>query len=586
MERSAHLLIKCWGLNNSIATTSWQPGRSAQPWTRCWSVSPRVKIGNKGGPVRDQQISDEVAAWGCAVLLMGGDWPVELDMAALASPWSEIIPAVARADGEGRRAAFEEMVAGLPNAGELTSLVYGADPDTSPPPDHPGPESQELADCPPLPEEAQLDPDLGIGAGGWLDLYVDYAAAISPMTPLSFHTAAGLWLVSVAVARRLKVPMAFEDVYPNLFVMWVAFTTLYRKSTGLGVARRLAWQVFPHLLAAQDTTPEAFLSDLAGREPTQFDALSEEDQTEWRRGRDFAAQKGWLLDEMSGLLASAGRDYNAGLVEAMLRFYDCSPQYIRSTRRQGRVVVRNAYLSLLGASTPAALSPHLLSERLWSMGWWPRFAILTPEVDRPQWREPQERPETAELTAGLRQLHNQLPAAIWPTPPEALTVFLGTGVHDAWRRYNQALSLDLLTDDLDHRLWGTYGRLPVQCLKVATLLAALDWEPNSASRIELPHLARALTICEEWRASAHRVLAIVAATEFEQLRVRILYQIGRLESTGATLRDLSRAMRDKTPNEIEHALLQMVKAGEVEPVRQESGRQGGRPTTRYRLASE
>ena len=114
------------------------------------------------------------------------------------------------------------------------------------------------------------------------------------MTPRAFHESAALWLGSVAIARRLKLPMHFGDIYPNLFVAWLASTTLYRKSTALSVASKTARRVFPHLMAAQDTTPEAFLSDLAGREPPQFDTLTEADQADWRAGRDFAAQKGWV----------------------------------------------------------------------------------------------------------------------------------------------------------------------------------------------------------------------------------------------------------------------------------------------------
>ena len=452
-----------------------------------------------------------------------------------------------------------------------------------------GPDPDPLPDCPPLPDEVRLDADLGEGAGGWLYWYVDHAEAISPMTPTSFHLSAGLWLASVVIARRLVLPMAFGRVYPNLFIAWIAPTTLYRKSTALDVARGIARRAIPHLLAAQDTTPEAFLSDLAGREPAHFDQFSVTDLAEWTAGRNFAAQRGWVLDEMSGLLAASGRDYNAGLAEALLRFYDCDPRYTRSTRGQGRVTVRNSYLSMLGASTPAAMSTHLNSERLWSMGFWPRFAILTPNGN-PDWKRAQEHDEPAEIVAGLRRLYDALPEAIYPNPPNALTVQLGDGVHTAWERYNKALSYDLLlNDDLDHKLHGTYGRLPVMSLKVATILAALDWsEPPDGAKsnsptIELPHLARAMAVCEDWRASAHRVIEQAKEQEFDRLRVRILRQIGRFMPNGATLRDLYRGL-GKTPMEVELTLSQMVDLGEIEIVEVKQKR--GRPTKRYRLVSE
>ena len=242
-------------------------------------------------------------------------------------------------------------------------------------------------------------------------------------------------------------------------------------------------------------------------------------------------------------------------------------------------------MSLLGASTPAALSLHLLSERLWGNGWWPRFAIITPPTGRPEWRVPREQDEPADLVAGLQRLSDRLPTATWPDTPKPMTVTLGPGVFDAWQRYNKALRYNLLTDELDHRLWGTYGRLPDQALKVSIILAALDWQGYDANpKIQLPHLARAMAICEGWRESAHRALTTVTVTEFDRLRVRILRQLARGEPQGATLRDVYRGMRDKTPNEIAETLQQMVDAGEVEEIEQKPGKKGGRKTTRYRLA--
>ena len=450
----------------------------------------------------------------------------------------------------------------------------------------PKPTSQEavaLLDVPSLPDRAKLNPSIGTSIGEWLDAYTNHAEAVSPMTPRTFHVSAGLWLGAVAIARRLVLPMSFGDVFPNIFVAWIAPTTLFRKTTGLNVANDLAYKVFPHLLAAQDTTPEAFLSDLAGREPPNLDSLPEQDREDWKRGRNFAGQRGWILDEMSGLLAQAGRDYNAGLLEALLRFYDCAKRYRRSTRGQGLVIVRHTYLSLLGASTPTAMREHLLSEQLWGSGWWPRFAVLTPKGNRPSWKLPKEPGSTGNLEAGLRRVYEGLPEATWPDPPEPQAMMLGTGVFDAWKPYRKAVSYDLLTDDLDHRLWGSYGRLPMQALKVAMILAAFDWKPGTTPVIELPHLARAMEITESWRESAHRTLAQMAASRFDRLQERVIRQVGRQEPKGASLRDVYRGMRDQEPNEIESCIEQLVKVGMLEVERDATGPKGGRPTDRYHL---
>jgi hypothetical protein len=445
----------------------------------------------------------------------------------------------------------------------------------------------ELNLCPALPGWARLDPAEGRGAGVWVDSYVESARCVSPMTPTLFHESAALWLASVAVARRLVLRLDHADLYPNLYVAWFAATTLWRKSTALDFCRGIARAVFPHLLAPSDTTPEAFLSDLAGMEPTNLEKLPDDVRAMWRAERNFAGQRGLCLDEMSGLLATAGRDYGQGLIEAFLRLYDSYPLFVKSTRGQGRVAVRDSYLSVLGASTPAAMAEHL-GARLWDMGFWPRFALLAPEAERPEWQSCKGvSVETrVALVSTLRTLYERLPMATWPETPQAVGVTLGYGVFEAWERYGKACGFELLTTDLDCRLWGTYGRLPTQGLKVAMLLAALDWGDTPEPCITLAHLARAVEITETWRASAHRVITTGQAGEYGRLRVRILRQLAIAGEDGSTFRDIYRQMQDVKPIEIEETLQQMTTAEDVEELAVTTGKRGGRPTKRYKLIRE
>ena len=438
---------------------------------------------------------------------------------------------------------------------------------------------------PALPAAAQFDPAQGIGAGAWLDRYVQFASTISPATPRFFHENAALAQTSIIVARRLCVQLPHARIYPNLFSAWIASTTLWNKSTAMIVARQNLRSVAPHLLGPQDTTLEAMLADMAGLEPANLAMMPDEDRSRWEAERSFAAQRGLMVDEMSGLMAAAGRDYNAGLLETYLRLYDCDDFFVRSTRGQGRLTVRNAYLTLISASTPAAMAFHLNSERLWALGWWPRFALLTPDQERPEWRPSTMAVSDADLAGPLIRLYDKLPSTTWPQPPIALNTQLGTGVHQAWQAYDKALRHDLLIPNLPERLWGWYGRAPTQALKVSILLAALDWEAGQAPQIDLPHLVRAISIVESWRASVHRVLALTTQTAYNTLQQRIIHLLASAEPYGATLRDMYKAFRDKTPAEIESVLEQMARVNDILVVDVRPGPQGGRPTKRYRLAS-
>lgn len=436
---------------------------------------------------------------------------------------------------------------------------------------------------PPLPASVVIDRTLVAEAGSWLDEYVTYAQRVAPMTPEIFHESAGLFLASMVIARRLVLPLPFADIYPNLWIMWVAPTTIWSKTTALNITRRLALRTTPFLLAPEELTPEAMLSDMSGAEPGNYMQMPLEDQENWQLRRNHAAQRGWTVDEFSGMLASAGRDYNAGLLETLLRFYDCTEQYTRLTNVRGMQVVHNSYLAILGASTPAAMAMHLTADRLWGIGWWPRFAILTPAMTRPEWQEPEERMPTDHLERTLRTLYENLPEAKWPEPPVAKTVLLDEYVYEMWNLYNRAMRYELLDENLDTRLWGTYGRMPVHVLKIAMILASLDWDGENEVRVMLAHLSRALMIAEGWRVSAHRALLQANEQAGDQAKMRMLYHISRCEPAGVTMRDLCKSAKNFKPSKIQAALDELILAGEISLVERVVGPRGGRPCDRYYL---
>jgi hypothetical protein len=427
-------------------------------------------------------------------------------------------------------------------------------------------------------------PDIGLVERklGWLDEYVNYASRKSPMTPTIFHESAGLWLLSVVIARRFVLKMSFADVYTNLFICWLAPTTLWHKTTGLNIARKIVNESFPHLISAQDMTPESFLSDMAGMPPANLDKLSEQDKELWKKEQDFCAQRGLVLDEMSGLMASSGRDYNAGLLESLMRFYDCEPLSERSTRGQGRVIVRDAYLTMIGASTPAAMIKHLQNEYLWSNGWWPRFALLTPS-DEPAWLEAKTIDEPKSIREKLHFLYKTLPYQKWPIKKVALDVILSSDAFELWNAYNKIVQFDMIVSKvIDGKLNGTYGRSQMQALKVAMLLAACEFDGNKLI-VNRQHINDGILIAESWRKSAHSILDITEETDFNKNETRI---INLLYARDLTLRDLHVNMRNCTPIDIQTTLDQMEKMGLVEKFYDNHEGKGGRPAIKYRVKND
>jgi hypothetical protein len=435
---------------------------------------------------------------------------------------------------------------------ERLRQILAVDPNVLPP--QPARPLPLLNGVPALPEPARLTSEQQAQAetvGRWLDDYVQWAGRAANETPLTFHLGAGLYLAAVAVGRRLYIHTPWRQaVFPNLYLMLVAVSTYYRKSAGLSLAGEVARLAVPHMLMPQPGSPENFMAMLGGVLPPNFSDIPYEDRARLEKGNRYAAQRGLLRDELSGLFKSMGRDYMAGLKELIMTLYDC-PAYLDSnTNNKGLVVIRDAALSILGAATPAELATAL-SPSDWFNGNLARFALLTPEPDYRERDALQNSPVPTDLAQRLRRLHERLPE---PPLPDALGE---KRVSEAWSlsadiwphcfAYEKALrAMTAPTSSLDDRLRATYGRLHVQAIKVAILLAALDWADDPAGKpqphVTAAHWFRAEMIVEDWRASAHRLLADLGENEEGRLEARILSFL-RGCGGSATVRDIYRTLR-------------------------------------------
>jgi len=98
--------------------------------------------------------------------------------------------------------------------------------------------------APALPDYARLSDEQVAAArqtGQWLDAFVAFASAVSPLTPPALHLAAGVFLGGVAIARRLYLDLKSSTrvIYPNLYLLYVGSSTVQRTSTALHVVKGL-----------------------------------------------------------------------------------------------------------------------------------------------------------------------------------------------------------------------------------------------------------------------------------------------------------------------------------------------------------
>ncbi len=426
------------------------------------------------------------------------------------------------------------------------------------------------------PPEKALPPIGEIALPDWLSQYTAWASRIGSQTPILFHQAAGIWLLAVAIARRLYVSAPWGvKIWPNLYMMLVADTTFYRKTTAFKLAEGVIREAIPHMLMPTPGSPERFQEALSGRLPGNYRELTYAQQELLSKARGFAAQRGLFKDEVAGLFGAFNKkDYMFGLKDLIMELYDC-PDYSDKDTQTGLTIVQNAAPSILGVTTPAGLAAAITPAD-WSNGLLPRFLLLTPEPDyaeRPTLK--QYEPPPASVVEGLKTLHQRLPLPQqegdgWAAPA-ALEV--EARCWDGVQAYSSRLRKLCDPNDetpLDDRLKGVYGRLHVQAVKLALILAALDWLGTDGPKptMTLNHWQTAELMCEHWRLSAHRLVDHLdrsgAGRDERRQQDRVYEAIREAGAGGIVLRDVYRKLNMKALD-ARQAVQELLKAGLVAP---------------------
>lgn len=457
---------------------------------------------------------------------------------------------------------------------------------------------------PPLTADAQLSPEqIAEGEKGrkWLDEYVKWAKEGGPLSPEIFYEALGLWTLSIASTRRMKVVIGSENIFPNLYVFIVATTTVYRKSTALHLANEVIDKSqLEFLKMPERATPEAMFEYLAGKTPANFGDMTAVDQQHWAMGRTFAAQRAIMEDEASGLLSEMKKDYMAGLSEILLKGYDGQGTLRKLLKSQGQITIRDMCLSFLGATTPVEWGRRMTNEEKQN-GFVARFAIITPE-NAPIYMEAMDDvPLPYHVIQKLRHMFikvlpwdknligqdgnpRALPKDEPVTPPPITTVQLAPEALAQIRKYRKALSFSMLKSvggEVDEDKSGSYARLGTMMIKVAMLLAAIEAE-SPTIRIEPRHAYAAQQICERWRESLHRLDVHVDASRRTNVDDKVLAFIKAGGELGVTARDIQRACNIETQAREQNIKL-LLDAGVIEQF-QRNGK--GRPAMCYRMATD
>ncbi len=160
-------------------------------------------------------------------------------------------------------------------------------------------------------------------------------------TPLAYDFWCALWMIGVAVGRSVVVARPRAPVHLNTYMVLVGESGILRKSTAVNAATRVTRRFLE--LGNQATTI------IDGRITTS--QLIREMMALNNGGQD--AQIALSISELAATLGRGGGAHDMPVL--LTDLYDCPGLRRGGSRAEGVYTVRNAFVSLIGASTPAWL---------------------------------------------------------------------------------------------------------------------------------------------------------------------------------------------------------------------------------------
>ena len=184
----------------------------------------------------------------------------------------------------------------------------------------------------------------------FLDRYLQVASEITD-APTQFHEYLSLMVASTILGNHIHLYEGGDYYYPNLWMILVAPSSSYRKSTSLNFAKRMIGEVRPETLYPDEFTQEKLLD------------MMQEHATGILFHYEFAS--------LMGLLE---RSYMMGVKAFLTQLYDCPHKYIRKIKTKD-VEITNPCLNMASATTSQWMVQNMKEGDILG-GFIPRFMII------------------------------------------------------------------------------------------------------------------------------------------------------------------------------------------------------------------
>lgn len=359
----------------------------------------------------------------------------------------------------------------------------------------------------------------------FIERYMEWAGKKTD-APRQYHQAGAFIILSALMSNSVHLPTSHSKIYPNLWFMILAGTTVTRKSTAMRIAFELLREIDSDAEMATDGSPEGILVGLRDR-PGQSSIFHK--------------------DEFTGLLdAIAHKEYMAGFGEQLTKLYDGDD--IKRLLRKEVIHVKDPRFIIFAGGIKEKTQMLLTEEHIMS-GFIPRFVFITAEGDPANIRPTgppvplQDLDERELLVNELIEMHAHYSS---PTPVmqggkmigTVPTQFAATMTPQAWARYNvfeDQMRQTAFSMGRAH-LIPVHERLATSVLKAAMLLAA-SRKREEGLVIEEIDILHAIYFGQRWREYASEIVNGIGKTFDERLIDQIMNYVRKNES-GASRAEL------------------------------------------------
>ena len=288
----------------------------------------------------------------------------------------------------------------------------------------------------------------------WIDRYVAWCTQCTD-APDIFHK----WGAYMAMASALGRTVTFEfgpfTIPPNLYVLLLAPSSIYRKSTALSLSKRIAGKVGAYELASDGST-EGLIDDLSTH-----------------------PQGTIYYGELSSLLNAFEREYSAGLKPLLTDLYDPRTNYRRKLRRL-EINLVNPCINIFAASVLAWIVERM-KQSDFSGGFLTRFILVSATTKTKSFAIPPPADVAAEnqIVGRLREIMTFARGTVSLAPIRS--------EFTAWvRGFEKRASSPLLA--------AFIARLQIACLKLTVLEQLAE---NASTDLTSAALERAIGSIEE-----------------------------------------------------------------------------------------